>query len=508
VRLLRRNTLGVYAVYGATIVSGLVVTPIALHALGDQAFGIWSFVGSITIYLTLLDFGLGPSVVRFTAEARGRGTPEDTNRLASTALLLYAAIGVVTLALGVAISWLVPLLIDTPDDLVWETRIAAFLVTLSLVVRFPLGLFYNLLGGHQRFDVQNLGNFIGTIVYAVLVAVLLPRGGGLVLLGVLTLGVTLFRLGLPLLWLRREFPQLRLRRAYVTRRGVRELASVSTSNFLVHLANKVVFSTDVVVVGIVLGPRAATLYAIPAKLFQLAFGLCSVGANLMFPAFAEQEGAGEADRQRRLLLIGLRGSIAAALVVALPLLLIPDLVIEAWLRSDTYGESSAVLALLAVVVLIHQPIYLLTNYLIAIGRQAVVARTLIVGVVVNVVLSLVLVETVGIWGVALATLVADVGVLLYVVPALAAPAAGISVASFARAALRPLLPAAAAAVPLLVVASRALEPDTLLELAPVGLAWVALCGAAIWRFGLDRDERDVLGRTLRGGRGAAAPEPI
>ena len=50
-RLLRRNALGVYAVYGATIVSGLVVTPIALHALGDQAFGIWSFVGSITIYL-------------------------------------------------------------------------------------------------------------------------------------------------------------------------------------------------------------------------------------------------------------------------------------------------------------------------------------------------------------------------------------------------------------------------------------------------------------------------
>lgn len=505
-RLLRRNALGVYAVYGASIVSGLVVTPIALHALGDEAFGIWSFVGSITIYLALLDFGLGPSVVRFTAEARGRRAPEETNRVASVALLLYGVIGIATLAAGAAVSWLVPLLIDTPDDLVWETRLAAFLVTFSLAARFPLGLFYNLLGGNQRFDVQNLGNFVGTVLYAALVAILLPRGGGLVLLGALTLAVTLVRLGLPLLWLRREFPELRVRRSYVTRERVRELVSVSTSNFLVHVANKVVLSTDIVVVGIVLGPRAATLYALPAKLFQLAFGLCSVGANLLFPAFAEHEGAGDAERQRRLLLVGLRGSVAAALLIALPLLLIPDLLMEGWV-GDGYGESSPVLVLLAAVVLIHQPVFLLTNYLIARARQREVARTLIAAVGVNVVLSVVLAQTVGLWGVALATLVSDLAALLFVVPALVAPAAAIPLATFARAALRPVLPAAAAALVVLVLAPRAFDPDTLLELLPVGIAWATGCGVAIWRFGLDRSERDVLGRALRGGRGAPVPEP-
>jgi hypothetical protein len=111
--------------------------------------------------------------------------------------------------------------------------------------------------------------------------------------------------------------------------------------------------------------------------------------------------------------------------------------------------------------------------------------------------------------VALATLISDLGVLLYVVPVLAAPAAGISVRAVARAALRPFLPAVLAAVPLLVLAARAVDPDTLLELVPFGAAWIVLCSAAIWRFGLDPDEREVLGRTLRGRRGpAAAPEPV
>ena len=156
-------------------------------------------------------------------------------------------------SLGAVLAWFVPLLIETPPDLVWDARISTFLVTLSLAARFPLGLFYNLLGGQQRFDLQNLGNFVATVLYAVLVALLIPRGGGLVLLGAADAPRHGLRLGLPLIWLRRELPQLQLRRAYVTRERVRDLVGVSWSNFLVHVANKVVFSTDVVVVGIVLG---------------------------------------------------------------------------------------------------------------------------------------------------------------------------------------------------------------------------------------------------------------
>jgi len=496
-RLFRRNALGIYAVYAAAIASGLIVTPIVLHTLGEEPFGIWAFIGAITIYLSVLDLGVGPSVVRYSAAARGARATDETNTIASVGLALYGVIGLVTLPVGLGLAWVVPALVSTPDDLVSEARIATFLVVLSIAARFPLGLFNNLLIGQQRFDLQNAANFVSTVLYAALVAILLPNGGGLVLLGALTLGTTLLRLALPLAWLRRELPELRLRRRLVTRERVRELVSFSWSNFLVHVANKVVFATDVVVVGIVLGPRAAALYAIPAKLFSLAFGLGSVGSSLLLPALAEHEGAGEEERQRRLLLAGLRGGMAAAVFLALPLLLIPDQLIEAWLPPGDYGESSPVLVLLALVLLVHQPIYLVTQFLIARARQREVARTLVLGSLANVVLSVVLAPTVGIWGVALSTLVTDLAVLLYIVPALVAPAASIRAAAFARAALRPVLPAVAAALLLLVGVARLTEPDTLLELLPLGIAWFLACGFALWRYGFDEGERATIGRQLR-----------
>ena len=502
-RLLRRNTLGVYAVYAAAIVSGLVVTPVVIHSIGKSAFGVWSVIGSVTIYLSVLDFGVGPSIVRFAAEAHGRSAPEDINEVASTGLAMYAVIGAVTLPVGLALAWIMPSVASAPHGLVWDARVATLLVVVSLAVRFPLGLFNNLLVARQRWDVQNLANFISTVLYALLVVLLLPRWGGLVLLGALTLGTTVVRLALPLAWLRRELPELRIARRFVSRARLRALTIFSSSNFLVHIAQKIVFSTDVIVVSIVLGSLATGEYSVAAKLFALVFGIGTAATSLMFPAFAELEGAADSARQRRLLLVGLRAGTALMLLLALPLLLIPDLLIHAWIGNGFHGSYS-VLAILAGVLLIHQPIYVLTQYLIAVGRQRSIAIVSIVTTLANLALSFLLAWTWGIWGVAVSTLVTDVIALAWIVPRIVAPAAATPTLEVARAILRPVLPAAGAAALVLVAIARLWRPDTLLALTPLGALWAAAGAAAMWWLGLAGTERAQFTREFSSRRGARA----
>ena len=115
-----------------------------------------------------------------------------------------------------------------------------------------------------------------------------------------------------------------------------------------------------------------------------------------------------------------------------------------------------------------------------------------------------LASTVGIWGVALATLVVDVGLLLYIVPVLAAPAAATRAVDLARAMLRPVPPALAAGVVVLLGVGRLGDLDTRLELLPVGCLWALTCGLAVWRFGFDREERAVVTQQLLRPPAAAA----
>jgi O-antigen/teichoic acid export membrane protein len=224
----------------------------------------------------------------------------------------------------------------------------------------------------------------------------------------------------------------------------------------------------------------------------------------MFPAFAELEGAGASERQRRLLLVGLRVGTALMLVLALPLLLIPDLLIKAWIGGGFHG-SYAVMAILAGVLLVHQPIYVLTQFLIARARQRQVAVVSIVVTLANLALSFVLAWVWGLPGVAVSTLMTDAAMLAWLVPQVAAPAATTSSVVLLRAVWRPVLPAAIAALAVLVLLARAWEPQTLLAFVPFGAVWTGVAAVLIWRFGLAATERELFRRELWRGRVAASP---
>lgn len=500
-RFLRRNVVLVYGVYAVTIVSGLLLTPIIVDSLGTEQYGIWAVIGSVLAFIGLLDIGIAPSVIRFSAEQRGRKSQTETSGLASTALGLYGVIFGVAVVITLALAWALPAVVDIPARYVEAAQLALILVMLGFAVRFPLGLFTSLLAGQQRYDVLNFAGLLSTVLYVGIVAgVLLWRGGGLVTLAVATLVVTLFRVLWPLPWVRRELPSLRIRPSLASRAQARELLSFSGRNFLINVASKVVFSTDVIVVGIVLGSLAAGLYGIPAKLFALAFGVGMAVTTLLFPLLSELEGADDRERQRDYLLAGLRMSLAVVLLVSLPLAVLPDRFLTAWLPEGDFDRSVPVLVLLLSSLAFAQPGYMLTQFLVARGRHGGIALVRIAAVTVNLVLSIVLAFTVGIWGVALATLLTEALATAVVTPLLVRRETGVGLRPLARAWLRPVALAAAAALPTL-GAARFLAIDTLFEFTAVAAVWAAVYGAVFWRWGLDERER----ATLRRAFGASPP---
>lgn len=493
-RLLRRNIGWTYLTWGAALLTGLVLTPVVVRQLGVDEYGIWAVAGSLAAFVALLDLGLSPAVVRFAAEARGRGSTDDIRAVASVGLFLYGIIGVLGTIVGLALAWFAPVFLDVGDDLVTPARVATALLVLSMAIRFPLGLYANLLIGQQRYDVVAGAGFVSTIVYAVLVLALLPQGGGVVLLAAIAFGTALLRLVLPLFWVPRELGSVRPSRRYLTRDRLRKMLSTSGDNILIHVSARVVFTSDVVVVGILLGAEQAAYYALAAKLFSMAHGVGTAGPNLLYPAFAELHGAADEDRQRVLLRDGVRVGMAGMALVALPLLLYPDLLIEAWIGAG-FGETTPVLAILGAALLLQLPLQVTSQYLMARGLQHPVALASIAAAAVNVGLSIVLASTVGIWGVAFSTLVTNAAVLL-LIPRLAGRVSGLGARALARAAARPLAPALAVGA-VVFSAARALDADELLTAAAVGIVWIAVGGLAIWRFGLDERLRLGLLRRLR-----------
>ena len=182
---------------------------------------------------------------------------------------------------------------------------------------------------------------------------------------------------------------------------------------------------------------------------------------------------------------------------------LPDNFLAAWLPDDFDVDTAApILAILMVSLLFAQPGHLLAQFLVARGRHSRLAVARLATVAVNLLLSIALAFWVGLWGVAVATLV-DRGRLGRLRPAVPAPAGVVGVAARARrrlaAAGRPRRPGCD---PDLALPDASSTIDTLVEFTGLGLLWLALFGALVWRFALREPERRTIGDAF--GRGSTA----
>ena len=422
--------------------------------------------------LRLLDFGITPTVVRFTAFHRGRKSPDDIDALASTSLAVFVLLGLFSIAVGLVIAWFLPAMIDLPADLERPAQVAAVIATLTLGVQAPLGLFSSLLKGAQRFDVINAGGVVSIAVYAVLVIVVLQRHPTLPVLASLAFIAALVLLGIPLLYIRRELPGLRLTRAGISRSSLKGLLGFSWFAFLGHIAGKIVFSADVIVIGVILGAKEVALYGVATRLFGLVAGVASAGTAVLLPMQSELEGRGEYDRQRTLVTAGVRGAACVGVLLGFPLIILSSWVLTAWLGSG-FEQSVVPLALLGAAALFTSTNSVLSQYLFARGRPVMLALAQSGLAAVNLTATIVLLLTVGeIWTAALATLVVEALGTILVLPLLARRR-GVSFREISAAWVLPAAAGCLAALPTLVLARAVTDTDSLLILAVVGAAWSA-----------------------------------
>ena len=75
---------------GVNILAGLFLSPYILHHLGDEAFGLWVLIFSVTGYYGLFDLGIRSSIIRYVAKYHTVAQNDELNRLINTALFSYS----------------------------------------------------------------------------------------------------------------------------------------------------------------------------------------------------------------------------------------------------------------------------------------------------------------------------------------------------------------------------------------------------------------------------------
>jgi len=407
-----RNVFMNYAAQAVTSVASVVSTPLLLHHLGQSAFGVWILASSVVTYLQVFAAGFGGATTKLVAEDAAE-RPQAALRTLNTTFFVLVPMALVALAVGCVLAFFFPSIVHVPTSLHDKVIIAVAVLSVGLAAALPCDTFGGALLGYQRFDLLSISNALLVAVTTAASIAIVVFGGGIVPLAIATTVISVALHFVRFRMLVHIQPGTKLRRSLVDRQQRRKAVRLS-GWFLLLSVLTAIYNTlcDVLIVGIVLGARAAAIYAVGSRLAKAAMQALDSLSQVFFP-HASHTARNEAPGALAAVTVdATRVTLVGGTMAGLVFLVLASPGIRDWVGPG-YTTSAHVLVVLAIAVALGSPFRPLYNIMTGMGRMRSLAAVRGGEVAVNLVSSVILVHVLGPVGAAWGTLV---GVVLFRLP--------------------------------------------------------------------------------------------
>jgi O-antigen/teichoic acid export membrane protein len=384
------------------------LTPFTLRTLGDNSYGTWTLITSITGYLGLLVLGVPMASVRYFAQHAADGNTRKLNEAIGSCSALYLLLGAIALVVGLMLYGFFTLYgipKTLQGDARWAFGVMVVFVALGFIGLLPSGV----LAAHDDFVPRNIVRLWGIVLRVVLTFGLLMLKVSLTVLALVQLAGLVFDFGLCWLLVQRRYPATRVRLADFDWGMARRILSFSVYVLVLNAGGRLAFETDSLVIGGFMDVGSIPHFTVANSfLIYLMEFLVSIAAVVMPMATRLQTQGKHAELQA----IFLKWSkIALSLTMAAGLFLIvlgPRFI--AWWIDPTYERPAGqVLQILMISYLVFLPVRgVALPILMGLGKAGLPTIGFLVAGVVNLGLSILLVRPYGLAGVALGTAIPNV----------------------------------------------------------------------------------------------------
>ncbi len=498
------------------MIVALITTPILTRHLGPERFGIWILVGSVIAYVQLLNLGFGGAVVSAIARVSAADDQDGLERTLNSSFFLLLALGVVALVVSIIAALIIPVALHLNGSLERTAQALMLLLGLDMAVSIPMDTFGCGLVALQRYDLLNATLIFVAVAQAVAWTLVLASGGGLLALGIVTVGIGLAGQLARYVLLRRLVPGFSLSPSLVDRALVRSLAGPARWFALGDTIEAFRDYTSVLVLGVVRNVSTAGVFAVGDKLASLG---TSVGAPLaapLFPHAAALVGRGEIDELGPAARTASRLTTGVTLPSCLVVVVLARPALVAWV-GPTYERASHAVVILAIAFGLRSLGTAAAKFVSGSGGQRLIALTSLAEVTTQIVLTAVLGEYFGINGVAFAILASVVVVELGITLPLLAKRLGMGTMLLVTPVLRTHVPSMVivgtvgwfvAEGPVLRFVNSHGGIEGTAVVAVTGAVIVLVYALVLVAFGLDRMERRDAISWLRNLRGATNGDDI
>lgn len=407
--LILNSTISNYILLILKIVLSLMLVRIMFLGISNEEYGFWALLWSVFGYSLLLDFGFGTAVQKATSQCLAKNKWHSFNETISTIFFSYVFLSCVILIVTVLLAQnLDKIFVFADSNTIEYYKTAFYIFGVGTALLFPFGFFKEVLRGLQKISLRNNIDIIFLIVNFTLLALCVEYGYSLVYMASVAILIQFLTNVFMAIYVFKNIPSLKISLKLFSKKRVLSLMGFSIFAYIVMFSNVIIFRTDQLVISMFSTVALVGVYQIVSRVSELFRQFSTQIHDILGPISASLFTTNSHDKLYNTLFHTNKivGFISTLLFI--PTFLYIDKLLYFWLDiKDEQVIQTAMILLVSMYILVFFRSSSV-QVLLMCEKHKQLTVVAIIEAVLNLVLSIYLVQKYSIIGVALGTLIPNV----------------------------------------------------------------------------------------------------
>ena len=283
---------------------GLIYVPLLLNFMTQSEYGLYRLIGSVTVYFTIMDFGLGTVVTRFYTQYRSFNDKIKTENFLALSCRIFIVLALLILILGSILYFFIENLFGqslTELELMHAKKIYLLLL-LNMVLIIIINLFNALIVSHGRFVFLKTLDLIQIIIQPIIIIQIMrvsPEASSLIIVQSFCSFISLIIRAYYCL----KNLKITIKYYYFDKEILKAMSNLSMSLFVVAIFDQVYWQGNQIILGSIEGTLAVAVYSIAVQIYMNYIPMASVFSGVFLPKVTEMIGHNKSAKELSVLFI-------------------------------------------------------------------------------------------------------------------------------------------------------------------------------------------------------------
>lgn len=298
IREIKNGVIFSYLLIVTNTLYGIVFTPFLVSIIGSGEYGVYKIVGSLIGSITILDLGIGSSILRFSAKFYAENDKEKLSNFAAMGLIQATILSVIMISVCVVVYFQFDGIYGetlTAEELAVGKELFLFFIVI-LVLNMYEKVMFNVISGCEHYSFANGMKLLHIIMKLFLSYKLVSRTEKTVTLLQIEIILLIITLLLQSVYLKNRVG-IRIRFHYWDNTLFKQSFSYMLLMFIQSLASQFNGNLDNMVIGAYLGSTAVAVYSIGLQFYNMYEQFALSFSNFMLPSVSKQILSGASNRE-------------------------------------------------------------------------------------------------------------------------------------------------------------------------------------------------------------------